>query len=321
MGRQRRGHPDLRRAARGHTKQVHSYGVRPARCGSDPLGAGQTRSVRVRPRCERSRRALLVTMPKAVRSGRNERLSRPAPRRLGGAPMNSTAAIDNLGIPPLAGVCSYARAALPGLGVERRRSSSSAATTSCGASTRSAAAHLAARPNGRSSARSACTSGSMPSTAAVYARASPRCASLRSASTTCRTSGCEAALEELLRASGSAELVTGIYRVVRPALVRRSRAHLDAMNPLFDHPTHRLLRGIEREQEEMISGGGRLGGADRRAAGRGARGRVRRAPRALPGRRGGVAGDAAPETAELPPARWDGPTMRWTRRRDATPAS
>src|SRR4051795_3743470 len=33
--------------------------------------------------------------------------------------MNSTATVDNLGIPPLAGVCTYERAALPGLGVER----------------------------------------------------------------------------------------------------------------------------------------------------------------------------------------------------------
>jgi len=33
--------------------------------------------------------------------------------------MHPTETVDNLGIPPLAGICSYERAALPGLGVER----------------------------------------------------------------------------------------------------------------------------------------------------------------------------------------------------------
>ena len=35
---------------------------------------------------------------------------------------------------------------------------------------------------------------------------------------------------------------------------RRSRGHVQ-MNPLFDHPTYRLLRAILREQEEVLSGG------------------------------------------------------------------
>jgi hypothetical protein len=60
--------------------------------------------------------------------------------------MNSTATVDNLGIPPLAGVCTYERAARPGLGVEQ----TTAFLKRCNYVLRrlheTAAAHLAATP-------------------------------------------------------------------------------------------------------------------------------------------------------------------------------
>ena len=93
----------------------------------------------------------------------------------------------------------------------------------------------ARRPSGRSSARSACTSGSTPSTAAGCARASPRCASRRCTSTTCRTSACGPRSRSCCAPSDTAELVTGVYGVVRPALVRRDarapRGHEPALRP------------------------------------------------------------------------------------------
>ena len=115
------------------------------------------------------------------------------------------------------------------------------------------------------------------------------------------------ALEELLRAGDSAELVTGVYGVVRPALVAAMRAHLAAMNPLFDHPTYRLLRGIEREQEEMIAWGDAARTAltaEPEAAAR-ARAFAEHLERYLAAA-GGIAGGDPVDTAELPPPRWDG---------------
>ncbi|HEY3612626.1 MAG TPA: hypothetical protein VGK92_02925, partial [Gaiellales bacterium] len=116
-----------------------------------------------------------------------------------------------------------------------------------------------------------------------------------------------AALEELLRAEGTAELVTGVYAVMRPALLRAIRAHLDAMNPLFDHPTYRLLRTIEREQAEIAEWGDAARAALTRepeaaAAAAAFAGHLERFLAAA----GGVAGDAAAGGAELPRARWDG---------------
>ena len=234
--------------------------------------------------------------------------------------MNSTAAIDNRGIPPLAGVCSYARAALPGLGVEQTTVFLKRCNYVLRRLHETAAAHLAATPEWEVK----CALGLHLWLDAEH------CSGLRARIAEMREpplglddvpdERLRAALEELLRASGSAELVTGVYRVVRPALVRALRAHLDAMNPLFDHPTHRLLRGIEREQEEMITWGAAASAAltaepqDAAHAGAFAEHLERFLAAA-----GGVAGDAAPETAELPPARWDGSdyAMDATPRRDA----
>jgi hypothetical protein len=65
----------------------------------------------------------------------------------------------------------------------------------------------------------------------------------------------EAACDEVLRAEGSDELVAGVYGVLRPALVAALRGHVEALNPIFDHPTLRLLRTILREQEEILEWG------------------------------------------------------------------
>ncbi len=63
-------------------------------------------------------------------------------------------------------------------------------------------------------------------------------------------------LDEVLRAETTLELVTGLHRVVKPALVRAMQAHLERTNPLFDHPTVRMLRIILHEEAEMQAWGG-----------------------------------------------------------------
>jgi hypothetical protein len=64
-----------------------------------------------------------------------------------------------------------------------------------------------------------------------------------------------AALEEALRAHGSAELVIGIYSVLRPALVEAMERYLAATNPLCDQPSCRALKLILLEQREALAWG------------------------------------------------------------------
>ncbi|RAP73754.1 hypothetical protein [Paenibacillus montanisoli] len=65
----------------------------------------------------------------------------------------------------------------------------------------------------------------------------------------------EALFHEVIRAESTLELLVGIYRVVKPELVRSMRKHLAETNPLVDHPTCRVLKLILVEEEEMIPWG------------------------------------------------------------------
>ncbi|HEX2080522.1 MAG TPA: hypothetical protein VHG08_22655 [Longimicrobium sp.] len=65
----------------------------------------------------------------------------------------------------------------------------------------------------------------------------------------------EAFLDEVLRPHGTLELLAGIYRVARPALVRAYRRQLELSNPLVDHPTRRMIRINLVEQEEALAWG------------------------------------------------------------------
>ena len=67
----------------------------------------------------------------------------------------------------------------------------------------------------------------------------------------------DAFLDEVIRASDTVELLTGIYRVARPALADAYRRHLKATNPLVDHPTQRLVRSIIGEEDDALVWGGR----------------------------------------------------------------
>lgn len=62
-------------------------------------------------------------------------------------------------------------------------------------------------------------------------------------------------LEEVLRSNSSLELVTAVYGVIRPALAEAVQEHLSKNNPLFDHPTHRLLGILLQEEKQMMDWG------------------------------------------------------------------
>jgi hypothetical protein len=60
-------------------------------------------------------------------------------------------------------------------------------------------------------------------------------------------------MEEAVHARDTVELLTGIYRVLKPALLAAYEDHLRQLNPLVDYPTARVLRTILAEEEEHIA--------------------------------------------------------------------
>lgn len=65
----------------------------------------------------------------------------------------------------------------------------------------------------------------------------------------------EACLQEALRSRGTVETLTASYRVLKPALLQAYQEHLRIANPLVDQPTRRILRFIIQEEEEMLQWG------------------------------------------------------------------
>lgn len=65
----------------------------------------------------------------------------------------------------------------------------------------------------------------------------------------------EAFMDEALRSESTVEKLVAIFRVIRPALLAAYRAHLEGCNPVFDHPTCRLLKAAIAEEEQMVAWG------------------------------------------------------------------
>ncbi len=65
----------------------------------------------------------------------------------------------------------------------------------------------------------------------------------------------DAWLEEALRSHGTVELLTALYRVIKPAMLEAYRAQLTATHPLVDQPSRRILRLIVQEEEETLAWG------------------------------------------------------------------
>ncbi|SEO62948.1 hypothetical protein [Paenibacillus sp. OV219] len=61
--------------------------------------------------------------------------------------------------------------------------------------------------------------------------------------------------DEVIRAENTVELLVGIFRVVKPELIRSFQKHLSETNPIIDHPTCRVLKNLLREEEEMVAWG------------------------------------------------------------------
>jgi hypothetical protein len=65
----------------------------------------------------------------------------------------------------------------------------------------------------------------------------------------------DAFYQEALRSETTIETLVAIYRVIRPALRDAYQFHFDNTNPLVDQPTRRFLRFSILEEEEMIEWG------------------------------------------------------------------
>ncbi len=165
------------------------------------------------------------------------------------------AEIDNLGIPPLAGVCSYEEAMQPGYGVERNVSLLRRHNYVETCLHQLAAAHVARTPEWEVK----CALSLHLWLDAEHS------AAIRNRVTEMREPPLhldrapdpklQALLDEVIRAENTIELLVGIYRVVKPELVRSLRKHLSETNPLVDYPTCRILRTNLQEEEEMVAWG------------------------------------------------------------------
>ena len=221
--------------------------------------------------------------------------------------MSSLVGIDNRGIPPLAGICSYEEAARPGLSVDETVARLKRFNYVLRRLQEIGAAHLPSAPEWEVK----CALSLHMWLDAEHASAiRARIAEMREPPLhldDVPDERLEAPFEELIRARGTAELIAGVYVETRAALVVALAEHMQLLNPLFDHPTYRLLRAVLREQEEVLSWGLTANEALVTAADREQVDQFRAHVRAYLSAAGGISGMEEPLAASaLSEPRWDG---------------
>jgi hypothetical protein len=160
-----------------------------------------------------------------------------------------------IGIPELAGVCSYGEAGSPGIPVEENVALLKRYNWVETRLTDLMLAHLTATPEWEVK-QGFCLHVWLDAEHAKWLQG--RVAELRHPPHNFHQPpdpALEAWLQEALRSQGTVELLTALYRVVKPALLAAYQAHMQRTNPLVDHPTRRFLRFIIQEEEEMIQWG------------------------------------------------------------------
>ena len=165
------------------------------------------------------------------------------------------AAIDNLGIPPLAGLGSYEEAAKPGYSVERTVDLLQRHQYIGRRLVDIMAAHLARTPEWEVKCA---LSLHMWLEAEHVAAFRARILEMRMPAPKLDIvpdAALEHWLDEAIRAENTTELLVSIYRAAKPELVRAMRVHVDETNPLADFPTRRLLKLAIADQEEMLAWG------------------------------------------------------------------
>lgn len=161
--------------------------------------------------------------------------------------------INNLGIPPLAGLCSYEEACRIGYSVDRNVGLLKRYNYVESCLNQVFAAHLPHVPEWEVKCA---LSLHMWLDAEHSAALRRRVSEMREPPLHLDKAPDEklrAWIEEVIRADGTVELLAGIYRVVKPELVRCLKQHLAETNPLIDQPTCRVLKAIVQEEQDMIA--------------------------------------------------------------------
>lgn len=163
--------------------------------------------------------------------------------------------IDNLGIPPLAGICTYEEASKSGYTVEQTVDLLKRYNYIKVSLNKLLAAHLAHTPEWEVKC-------ALSQHLWLEAEHSTW---LRKRVTEMREpphyldevpdEKLEAFFEELIRSKTTVELLAGVYGVLKPAMIEALKIHLAQTNALIDYPTCRLLRFILSEEEEMLKWG------------------------------------------------------------------
>lgn len=220
--------------------------------------------------------------------------------------MRSPVEIDNRGIPPLAGICGYEEAARAGLSVEETVARLKRYNYALRRLQEIGAAHLPSTPEWEVK----CAFSLHMWLDAEHATAiRARIAEMREPPLQLDDvpdERLEALFEELIRARGTAELIAGVYVETRAALAAALEEHIQLLNPLFDHPTYRLLRGILREQDELLGWGRSANEALVTAANREQVDRFRAHVRDYISAAGGISGTEEPADSPRSEPRWDG---------------
>ncbi|MCC2669627.1 MAG: hypothetical protein K0Q72_2098 [Armatimonadetes bacterium] len=160
-----------------------------------------------------------------------------------------------IGVPELAGVCTYAEAARPGLGVEENVARLKRFNWIECRLTDLMLTQVTATPEWEVK-DALCHHAWLDAEHAKWLQ--ERVAELRHPPHNFHTPPdpqLEAWLQEALRSSGTVELLVALYRVIKPELLAEYRRHLEQANPLVDQPTRRILRFIIQEEEDMLRWG------------------------------------------------------------------
>jgi hypothetical protein len=216
--------------------------------------------------------------------------------------------IDNLGIPPLAGLCSYEEACRAGYDVEANVALLKRYNYVEARLTEVFAAHIAHTPEWEvKCAMSLHLWLDSEHSATIRKRVSEIREPPLHLDKVPDTQ-LQAWLDEATRATTTVELLVGIYRVIKPELVRVWRKHQAETNPLADHPTCRILKLMIHEEEEMIAWGEQAIGALTRSEGQASAAQAWETHlRSFMAAAGGIAGDLPNgSAAEAPQPRADG---------------